>query len=298
MMAMVKYPTCPVGVNNSFGKNKHLSVVRNYARYFRNTFKMKKFLLTAFAILANIFLMTGCDSSPAGKTYLVATDATLVPMSFMSVGNDIIGFEPDLIKAVAKEAQINIRIINVEWAGLFGGLITKKFDMVISSVTVLEERKERMAFSQPYLKSGLALVVRKNQEGINSFSDAKKQKLVIGAQIGTTAYFFLEKDSTIRKKGYQMYGHAVADLINGKVDAVLGESTGTLFYKNANKPLFEKIKMVGEIMTNEHYAIVLHKEDTKLISQINSALQKVLENGTTAQLHKKWDLGQAAQIPK
>jgi ABC-type amino acid transport substrate-binding protein len=254
---------------------------------------MKKLL-----IIIVVLLMTGCDSSPTGKTYLVATDATLVPMSFMSVGNTLIGFEPDLMRAVAKEAGINLQLVNVEWAGLFGGLITKKFDMVISSVTVLPERKERMAFSQPYLKSGLALVVRKNQEGIDTFADAKKNNLLIGAQVGTTAYFFLEKDPAVRHKGYQMYGHAVADLINGKIDAVLGESTGTLFYQNQNKPLFEKIKMIGEIMTNEHYAIVFRKEDTDLRTQINSALQKVLKNGTATRLHKKWDLGLAAQIPE
>ena len=255
--------------------------------------KIYKILLLTLSVL----LIVGCDNGPSSKTYLVATDTTLVPMSFMSVGNDIIGFEPDLIRALAKEAGINIRIINVEWAGLFGGLITNKFDMVISSVTVLEERKERMAFSEPYLKSGLALVVRRNQENINSFEDAKKNNFLIGAQIGTTAYFFLEKDPAIRKKGYQMYGHAVADLINGEIDAVLGESTGTLFYKNKHKPLFEKIKMVGEIMTNEHYAIVLRKEDTALLTQVNSALQKILKDGTVVRLHKKWDLGQAAQVP-
>jgi polar amino acid transport system substrate-binding protein len=189
-------------------------------------------------------------------------------------------------------------MINVEWAGLFGGLITEKFDMVISSVTVLEERKERMAFSEPYLKSGLALVVRKNEEDINSFEDVQKNKKLVGAQIGTTAYFLLERDADVRKKGYQMYGHAVADLINGEIDAVLGESTGTLFYKNQNKPLFNKIKMVGEIMTDEHYAIVFRKGDNDLLTQINSALQKVLADGTAARLHRKWDLGQAAQIPK
>ena len=254
---------------------------------------MKRLLIIVF-----VLFMTGCDSTPAGKTYLVATDATLIPMSFMSVGNDITGFEPDLMKAVAKEAGINIQLVNVEWAGLFGGLITRKFDMVISSVTVLEERKERMSFSDPYLKSGLALVVRKDQEGIDSFEDAKKNNFLIGAQVGTTAFFFLEKDTTIRKKGYQMYGHAVNDLINGTIDAVLGESTGTLFYQNQNKPVFEKIKMVGEIMTNEHYAIVFHKEDVELKTQINTALDKVLKDGTVARLHKKWDLGQAAQVPE
>ena len=214
---------------------------------------MKKFLTI---LLAVFHLTTGCDNTSSGKEYLVATDATLAPMSFMSVGNDITGFEPDLMRALAKEARIDIQFVNVEWAGLFGGLITQKFDMVISSVTILEERKERMAFSDPYLKSGLALVIRKDQTGVESFADAKKKDFLIGAQIGTTAYFFLEKDATIRLKGYQIYGHAVTDLINGKIGAVLGESTGTLFYKNQNKPLFEKIKMVGEIMTNENYAIV------------------------------------------
>ena len=254
---------------------------------------MKKILIIIF-----VLLLFGCDITPTGKTYLVATDATLVPMSFMSVGNTITGFEPDLMRAIAKEAGLDVQLVNVEWAGLLGGLITRKFDMVISSVTILEERKERMAFSEPYLKSGLALVIRKDQEGINSFTDAKKNDFLIGAQVGTTAYFSLEKDPSIRKKGYQMYGHAVADLINGKIDAVLGESTGTLFYQNQNKPLFEKIKMVGEIMTNEHYAIVFHKEDVELKNQINAALEKVLKNGTVARLNRKWDLGQAAQVPK
>ena len=256
---------------------------------------MKKLLIV---LLAAFLLTTGCNNASSGKNYLVATDATLAPMSFMSVGNDITGFEPDLMRAVAKEAGINIQFVNVEWAGLFGGLITQKFDMVISSVTVLEERKERMAFSDPYLKSGLALVVRKNQSGIESFADAKKNDFLIGAQIGTTAYFFLEKDTAIRKKGYQIYGHAVTDLINGKIDAVLGESTGTLFYKNQHKPLFEKIKMTGEIMTNEHYAIVFRQQDNELMAQINSALKKILLDGTVTQLHRKWDLGRAAHLNK
>ena len=246
-------------------------------------------------ILATVLLMTGCDNTPAGKTYLVATDATLVPMSFMSVGNNMTGFEPDLMKAVAKEAGINIQLINVEWAGLFGGLITRKFDMVISSVTILEERKERMAFSEPYLKSGLALVIRKDQEGIKSFADAKKNNLLIGAQVGTTSYFFLEKQSSIRLKGYQMYGHAVSDLINGKVDAVLGESSGTLFFKN--KPLFQEIKMIGEILSDEFYAVVLRKDENKLMAQVNTALKELIADGTVARFHKKWDLGQAAEVP-
>ncbi len=260
---------------------------------------MKIKIFKSTVVLVSIFLcflfLISCESKNDGETYIVATDATLAPMSFMSVGNDIIGFEPDLIRAIAKKAGFNIQLVNVEWAGLFGGLITKKFDMVISSVTVMEERKQRMDFSIPYLKSGLALVVKRDQKNISSFEDAKNMNALIGAQIGTTSYFFLEKQASIRIKGYQMYGHAVSDLINGKVDAVLGESSGTLFFKN--KPLFQEIKMIEEILSDEFYAVVLRKDENKLMAQVNSALKELIADGTVAQFHKKWDLGQAANVP-
>ncbi|MEK9627768.1 MAG: transporter substrate-binding domain-containing protein [Nitrospinota bacterium] len=254
-----------------------------------------KFLLATLLLLVTI--AAGCtgNSDPNKKTYLVATDATLAPMSFMSVGNDMIGFEPDLIRAIAEKADIDIRLINVQWAGLFGGLITNKFDMVISSVTVLEERKQRMDFSIPYLKSGLALVVRRDEEKILSFEDAKTNKALIGAQEGTTSYYFLEKEPSIQTKSYQMYGHAISDLINGKLDGVLGESSGTLYYRS--KPLFQKIKMVGEILSDEYYAVVFRKNEDTLKTKINSAIKDLIADGTVARLHKKWDLGQAAQVP-
>ena len=263
--------------------------------YFKSM-KSKSFFFL-FIIFSSFSLMISCgeNGDHEDKTYIVATDATLPPMSFMSVGNDITGFEPDLVKAIAEKARFKIRLINVEWAGLFGGLITNKFDMVISSVTVLEERRQRMDFSIPYLKSGLALVVHKNQKQIMSFEDAKKINALIGAQTGTTSYYFLEKEPLIKTKGYQMYGHAISDLINGKLDAVLGESSGTLFYKN--KPLFQEIKMVGEILADEFYAVVLRKDEEKLTIRVNSALKSLINDGTVARLHQKWDLGQAAKVP-
>jgi len=152
---------------------------------------------------------------------------------------------------------------------------------------------ELLSMALPYTNSKTI-----HSERIFSTDNAINKNLLIGAQVGTTAYFSLEKDPAVRKKGYQMYGHAITDLINGKIDAVLGESTGTLFYKNQNKPLFEKIKMVDEILTNEHYAIAFRKDEPELLIQINAALKNILDDGTAAQLHKKWDLGLAAQIPK
>lgn len=247
-----------------------------------------------------IFLVSGCGDEPeqtTKKKLIVATDATLVPMAFITDDNRIDGFEVDLMNAIAAQAGFEWEMINVEWPGLFGGLITRKYDLAISSITILEERKKRMAFSKPYLKSGIALVVLKETEGVNSLEDIKSKNLLVGAQIGTTSYFFLEKNPDVRKKGYQVYGHAITDMINGKIDAVIGESSGTLYYKNQNREYFQKIKMVGEIMTKEFYGIAMRKDEPELLNKINGALQALLENGTVKALHDKWELGQAASVP-
>lgn len=242
-----------------------------------------------------LWILMGCGDTR--EKLVIATDTTLIPMSFIGEDGKIVGFEPDLIDAVARIANFDYEMVSVEWAGLFGGLITNKYDAVIASVTILEERRQRMAFSIPYLRSGLALVVRRDQEGIESIEDIKKNNLLIGAQMGTTSYFYLEKDPAIRKKGYQAYGHAVADLIKGEVDAVIGESTGTLYYKNQKKEYFRKIKMVGEILTEELYGIVLNKDNPALLARINRALEQLLKDGTLARLHQKWELGRAARVP-
>ncbi len=257
--------------------------------------------LFALILTQTIFLLGGCktktDSTDSDNTIVIATDATLPPMSFIGDDKEVDGFEPELAKALAKEANLKIKLINVEWAGLFGGLITKKFDAVISSVTILEERKEKMAFSIPYLKSGLALVIRKDTEGITGLADVKAKNITVGAQIGTTAYFLLEKESNLKIKGYQLYGHAIADLIKGEIGAVLGESSGTLYYKSKDEAIFEKIKMAGEIMTDEYYGIVFQKNDKTLLDRVNSSLKTLLSNGTVDKLHKKWNLGMAASVP-
>ena len=249
-----------------------------------------------FLIIAS-FLLSACDSGSVSEKIKVATDATLVPMSFMNDQNKIDGFDKALMEAIAKEAGLGLEMVNVEWAGLLGGLTTGKYDAAISSITILEERQQKMAFTMPYLKSGLAIVVGKETDGVTTMDDLQKKNMLVGAQRGTTAYFYLKDHPAIRNMGYESYGHAVQDLIKGELDAVLGESTGTLYYKRKEKPVFDKIKMVGEILTNEYYGIAVRKDNPALLKKLNAALKTLLTNGTVKKLHEQWDLGQAAIIP-
>ena len=245
-----------------------------------------------------VLFLGACGEPAPQKPLKVATDATLIPMSFINDQNQIDGFEADLMREIARAAGLEYELVNVEWAGVIGGVITGKYDLAISSITILPERKEKVAFSIPYLKSGLAIVVRRDRGDIRSLKDLVAGNLRVGAQRGTTADFFLDRHPGIRKVTYEQYGHAVADLIKGEVDAVVGESTGTLYYKNHDNAVFEKIRMTGEIMTEEYYGIIVPKNRKDLLKRINGALRALIQDGTVARLHRKWDLGRAAAVPR
>ena len=250
-----------------------------------------------------IILLFGCQpnsaSNPESKTRVViAIDATFIPMAFMNQKNQLDGFEVDLIKEVAREANFDYELVNIEWGGLFGGLITKKFDLVISSVGIIEERKKRMAFSIPYLQSGVAVLARNDLKNVESLEDLEKQNAKVGAQINTTSYYFLEKYSGIEIKTYDKFGHAVIDLANKGVDAVVGDSVQANYYFKNNKDLIGKAHFVGSRMTSEFYGIVIRKEDKELKDKVDASLKGLLKNGVIKKLHQKWELGEFAAVPK
>ncbi len=253
-------------------------------------------------LFASLIWVNGCQqntvSAPESKSKIVvAIDATFIPMSFMNTENQLDGFEVDLIKEVIQEAKLEYELVNVEWGGLFGGLITGKFDLVISSVGIIEERKKRMAFSIPYIQSGAAVLVRNDLPDIESLEDLEKQNATVGAQINTTSHYFLEKYSGINIKTFEKFGHAVIDLANKGVDAVVGDSVQANYYFRNNKDLEGQARFVGSRMTSESYGIVLRKEDKELKDKIDASLTRLLKNGTISRLHQKWELGDFATVP-
>ena len=228
---------------------------------------------------------------------VVAIDATFIPMSFINSDNEKDGFEVDLINEVAREAGLKYELINVEWGGLFAGLITKKFDLIVSSVGIIAERKKRMAFSIPYLQSGAAVLVRNNIKNVESLEDLEKLNTTVGAQINTTSYYFLEKYPDIKIKTYEKFGHAVIDLANNGIDALVGDSVQVNYFLKNNKDLMGQARFMGSRMTSEFYGIVIRKEDKQLKTKIDESLTRLLQNGTINKLHQKWQLGKFAMVP-
>ncbi len=260
---------------------------------------LKKKIFKALVFIF-IFGSLSCgQGSGEGKNsrVVIAIDATFIPMSFLNDQREFDGFEVDLIKEVVQIAGFDYELVNVEWGGLFGGLITGKFDAVISSITILEERKNRMAFSIPYLQSGVAVLARKDVGDVDTLEQLADKKATVGAQINTTSYYFLQNYPGIKIKTYEKFGHAVIDMANNGNNGVVGDSVQVNYYLNKNKELSQNARFIGSRMTSEFYGIALRKGNLELKRKIDASLTELLRNGRVKKLHDKWNLGEFSIVP-
>jgi len=214
----------------------------------------------------------------------VATDATWPPMEFVDEATkEIVGFDIDLMKAIAQEAGFEIEFVNVPWDALLAGMAASQYDTSISSMTITEERKKQWDFSEPYFSAGQLIAVRIDDERIKGPADLAGK--VAGAQLGTTGAMEVEKIAGATLKNYDEISQPFLDLINGQIDAVVADNPLVLDYvaKYAGK-----IKAVGEPFTTEFYGIAVKKNAPEILDAVNKGLKAVKDKGIFAQIEAKW----------
>jgi polar amino acid transport system substrate-binding protein len=246
------------------------------------------FAFLALTLLAGIpFVGFMKENAAAAKKIVVATDATWAPMEFVDeTTKEIVGFDIDFMKAVAEAGGFEVEFKNTAWDGIFAGLATDKYDAIISSVTITEERKKEMDFSKPYINAGQILVVQKATKGVTKLADLKKK--TVGAQIGTTGAFEIEKVKGVAPKTYDEIGLAFEDLVNGRIAGVVCDTPVAANYALQNDKYKGKLKIVGEPFTQEFYGVVVKKGNTALIDMINKGIDKVMGTKKYSEFEKKW----------
>ena len=185
-------------------------------------FKKVLFCFIVLFAVWGIVYASSPDKGDGGLHIVVATDATWPPMEYIDESKDIIGFDIDLMKEIAKAGGFTVEFKNTAWDGIFAGLAGGKYDAVMSSVTITDERKQQMDFSKPYINAGQILVVPKSTSGVSKLADMKGK--IVAAQIGTTGSFEIEKISGVELKTYDEIGLAFEDLVNGRIDGVVADT--------------------------------------------------------------------------
>lgn len=243
---------------------------------------MKKTVLMA---ILGCFLSTSAYAG--GQEIVFATDATWPPMEFVDANKKIVGYSIDFMTAAGKEAGFTPIFKAVAWDGIFAGLGVNKYDAVCSSVSITEERKKVMDFSEPYFKVRQALVVSSDSTA-TSLKDLVGKK--VGSQISTTGTFAVKKAEGVISKTYDEVGLAIEDLYNGRIDAVVCDDPVAANYALANEKYKAKLKIAAVIETGdvEYYGIAIKKGNKKILDLVNKGIQAVKAKGLEKEFQKKW----------
>ena len=228
---------------------------------------------------------TAVPATPKPKLKItVATDATWPPFEYIDeTTKEFVGFDIDLMKAIAEAAGFEVEFVNVAWDPLLAGMAAGQYDAAISAMTITEERAKQFDFSEPYYNAGQLIAVRIDNDTITGPADLAGK--VVGAQIGTTGAMEVEKIAGATLKTYDDISQAFLDLINGQIDAVVADNPLVGGYVGKYP---DKIKSVGEPFTDEYYGIAVRKGATDILEAINKGLKIVKEQGLLEQLEDKW----------
>lgn len=247
-----------------------------------------KTILTTTAIASSIALgLSGASAAMAQTPSVnVATDPSFVPFEMMdSETGEMIGFDMDIINAVAERAGFEVNLTTMEFSGIIPAVQTGSQEIAIAGTTITEERAQVVDFSDPYYDSGLQIIVRANNEDISSLEDL--QGLTIGTKIGSTSYDFLQQelgegaDITPYPGTADMY----MALLGRNVDAVLYDAPNVAYFSQTRGE--GRTKVVGPLYEGQQYGIVFHK-GSEWVEPTNEALAAMREDGTYDEIYKKW----------
>ena len=238
-------------------------------------------------VLTLAMTLVACQAFAADKTYVIATDPNWPPMEYVAPDKEIIGYEIDFVKAIAKEMGINVEFKNVMWDGLFAGLDTGRFDAGASTVTITDDRKKTMEFSDPFFKFKQAVILSKDNDA-KTVADLKG--LTLGGQVGTTGYFAIQRMEDVDAKSYDDVTMAVEAAYSGRTDGAVCDEPVAANFIFKQKEYADKLKIafILEDAEIEECGIAFKKGNTELRDIFNEGMKRIRENGVEAELQKKW----------
>lgn len=213
---------------------------------------------------------------------LFGTEATFPPMEFMDEQGNFVGIDIEIAKKIAQDLGVRAEFKHIDWEDIFDELLADNVDALISSVTILPERAEVMAFSNPYFNAGQIIMIREGDtDTILSVDNLYDKRLA--AQADTTGFFEAQKISE-DVRDYLSYQEATEDLLAGELDAIIIDyPAGIDFVKQ-----YEGLALVGEPFTQEFYGIAINKGNEILLEKINQSLTRLKRDGSLEEIINRW----------
>jgi len=253
-----------------------------------------KLALAALGTLLAGSLAASAQALPdlGGRSVTVVTENAYFPLQFVDPkSGQAVGWEYDAMNELAKRLNFKVEYQNTSWDAMIQAVSDKQYDIGMTGITIKDDRKEKVDFSDPYMKSEIFMLVRGDE---TRFTDAKSfaanDKLLVGAQAGTSpfyvaAYNVLDgNEQNPRIKLMETFAATVEALKSGDVDLVLTDSAAGKFISEGSGGA---VKLIGEPLQAEEFGFIFPK-GSDLVAPINAGIAALKADGTFDGLTKKW----------
>lgn len=247
--------------------------------------------------LATSVLLIGCGKQEAPKSQaaaqpvavtriVVGLDDNFPPMGFRDKENKLVGFDIDLAREAARRLGAEVEFKPIDWNAKEAELNGKRVDALWNGLTITEQRKEKIAFTTPYLENRQIVVVTSKSAVKNKADLAGK---IVGLQEGSSAVEAVEKDGVAKSiKEVRKYGDnvtALMDLSTGRLDALVVDEVVGRYYL-AKKP--GEYLVLEDHFGTEEYGVGVRKDDTELLGKLQKTMDEMKKDGAAARISSEW----------
>lgn len=217
----------------------------------------------------------------------VGVDDTYPPMEYRDEKGNLVGYDIDVAEEIGKRLNKEVEFVPTAWSAIFTGLSSGKYDCIISSLSITEERKKTIAYTRPYIANNQVIIVGKGNTDINSENDLGNK--IVAVQMGTTAEDscneFMKITPFKEFKKYEGMTQALNELKIGRVDAVVSDIVvGAYFVAND----IESFRLVATKLPDEPIGVGFDKKNQEACDEVDKALKEMLDDGTLKSISEKW----------
>lgn len=221
----------------------------------------------------------------------VGMDPGYMPFEMKDKKGNVIGYDVDMARKMAKEMGVKLTIVPTAWDGIIAGLLTDKFDIIMSAMTVTQQRNLKINFADPYIVIGQTLMIRKELAStIKTAADLDKAGFTIVTKLGVTGEIVARKYFKNAKiVTFETESDAISEVLNGKADAMIYDQPYNAIFMNDKGK--DKLVHLDKPMTYEPLAWAIRKGDPDFLNWLNNFLRQMQEDkvvGFSDELYQKW----------
>lgn len=215
--------------------------------------------------------------------FKVGTEGTFPPFTYHNTSGDLVGFDVDIAREIAKRIGVKAEFVEGKWDGLVAGLDANRYDAVINQVSITPERQAKYDFSEPYITLKAVLIVNEKNNDIHNFTDLKGKK---SAHTLTSNYAQVARENGAEVVGTDGFDQSIALVSQGRADATINSNLSFLDFKK-HKP-DAPVKIVAERGDAEQEAVLIRKGNPELRQAINSAISEIKTDGTYQRISNEY----------